>query len=343
MEVLISLIEDLDNIEMSGNVLDILESKELLNVSNCISRMKQKQRLEVSVDRESDFIASRFYSLKLETISDIEIPILKNILRSDSLLIDNEDSLIELILGLGPNYFELIGSIRFEYLSSSSIDLFFDQISFEDINADIWHQLHLRSRHLLVYERNSIPRNRFKDLIFRSADSDSPWSGLISCRCEECGGNVHEKGIVNITCSSTCYNQCWQIVNYDWKSYFYTNNSANSWIQFDFKDRSVSLSHYALKSDGNHGSHLLQWKLSGSNDGNDWTTVDERNTQELNGTYLTKMFCCRPTSSVSQSYRYIRLTQTGKNSTGEDYLLLANIEFFGSMVNSAMKGLMVQT
>jgi hypothetical protein len=216
-------------------------------------------------------------------------------------------------------------------------------MTFEAINSDIWHQLHLRSRHRLVYERNSIPLNRFKDLIFRSADSDSPWSGLICYLRERCGGNVHEKGIVDITCSSRDYHQCWEIVNYDWNSYFYTANSANSWIQFDFKDRSVSLSHYALKSDGQNCHHLLQWQLSGSNNGNEWTIVDERNTQELNGNYVTKMYHCSATSSVSQYYRYIRLTQTGKNSSGSDYLMLANIEFFGSMVNSAMNGLIFQS
>jgi hypothetical protein len=134
-------------------------------------------------------------------------------------------------------------------------------------------------------------------------------------------------------------------VKYDWNDYFYTHNSANSWIQFDFKDRSVSLTHYALKSDGHtYGSyHLLEWTISGSNDGKDWTILDEQNTQDLNGNYVTKMFCCGDSSSVSQFYRYIRLTQTGKNSSGHDHLMLANIEFFGSMVNSAMKGLMFQT
>jgi hypothetical protein len=172
--------------------------------------------------------------------------------------------------------------------------------------------------------------------VIRPGESDSPWSGLICCLREECGGNVHEKGIVDITCSSTERNQCWQIVNYDWNSWFLTNNSANDWVQFDFKDRSVSLSHYALKSDGHSiHHHLLQWKLSGSNDGNKWTIIDERNIQELNGNYVTKMYHCGDTSSISHYYRYIRLTQTGKNSYGYDYLLLANIEFFGSMINSA--------
>jgi hypothetical protein len=100
-------------------------------------------------------------------------------------VIENEDSLFEIVVGLDRDYIELIGSIRFEYLSSSSIDLFFDRIKIEDIDSVIWHQLYLRSRHRLVYEPNSIPWNRFNDWTFRPGKSDSPWSGLICYLCEK--------------------------------------------------------------------------------------------------------------------------------------------------------------
>jgi hypothetical protein len=163
---------------------------------------------------------------------------------------------------------------------------------------------------------------------------ESAWSGLISHLTELSGGNVHAKGLVAIGCSSNGHNECWDVVNYDWNSYWCTRNSPNEWIQFDFKDRRVSLSHYALKSDGN-GHHLLQWALQGSVDGNSWTDLDRRNTQELNGDYVTKIFPCeqRESSSTPHFYRYIRLMQTGKDSQGRDYLELANFECFGWMVN----------
>jgi hypothetical protein len=166
----------------------------------------------------------------------------------------------------------------------------------------------------------------------RSADSGL--SGLISHLTDLCGGNVHAKDFVTISCSSTSYNQCWDVVNYDGDHYWFTNSSPNSWIQFDFKDRFVSLSHYSLKSDGNSGSHLVQWTLQGSMDGNSWTDLDRRNTQELNGNYLTKLFQCDPPESSSPPpfYRYVRLIQTGKYSFGCDYLLLGNFECFGCMV-----------
>jgi hypothetical protein len=123
-------------------------------------------------------------------------------------------------------------------------------------------------------------------------------------------------------------------VNYAQEDYWSTQSTPNSWIQFDFKDRVVSLTHYALKSDG-HSYHLLQWTLSGSMDGETWTILDRQNTQDLNGIYKTKIFPCGESSSQGEFSRYIRLSHTGKDSTGNYYLMLAKIEFFGSLANAA--------
>jgi hypothetical protein len=327
------LIEDLGNSEISEIILEFTENDESLNVSNCISRLKKRLKHCVGIARECDFIASHFSEFELEVIQSLEFNILKDILQSNSLRILNEDWLLQFIFGIGSSYSELIGSIRFEYLSCSSIDLFFEHTNIEDVTDEIWHQLWIRSRHQPVYDMKIFPTNRFTSFVNRSPDS--PWSsGLIYHLCQMFGGNIHEKGIIEITCSSTGYNKCWQIVNYDWNNYFHTNNSPNNWIQFDFKDRVVSLTDYALKSDGNLGCHLVEWQVAGSMDCNEWTILDHQKTQDLNGKYRTKIFHLNDSSSSSPFYRYIRLTQTGKNSSNGDYLCLSNIEFFGWMTTS---------
>jgi hypothetical protein len=140
-----SLIEDLENCEMSEMILDFIESGESLNVSNCISRLKRRLKHCVVSDRECDFVSSHFSEIDLESIRSLDVEILKDILRSDSLRILNEDSLLLFILNLGSSYSELIGFVRFEYLNPSSIDLFFEHTAFEDLTLDIWHQLWNRS------------------------------------------------------------------------------------------------------------------------------------------------------------------------------------------------------
>jgi hypothetical protein len=132
---------------------------------------------------------------------------------------------------------------------------------------------------------------------------------------------------VNITSSSDCVNKCYQVADQEWNSFWYTNCVARSWIQFDFKESSVCLTDYRLKSDGHGSHHLVQWEIEGSEDGNGWERIDARNTQDLNGNFITKTFKC--SSPGNRFYRYIRLIQTEKNSSGGDNLMLCNIEFFG--------------
>jgi hypothetical protein len=122
------------------------------------------------------------------------------------------------------------------------------------------------------------------------------------------------------------------ILNYEWDDYFYANNSPNSWIQFEFKDQVVSLTDDGLTSAEYKRFRLFEWPLAGSMDSNEWIILDHQKTQILNGKYITKIFQCNDSSFSSQFYRYIRLSQTGKNSSGFDHLLLSNIEFFGQMM-----------
>jgi hypothetical protein len=105
-----------------------------------------------------------------------------------------------------------------------------------------------RMRRQIIYDREDFLNPRFTGYVTRHPDS--PWSGLISYIRELCFGNVHEKGVIEITSSSNGHNHCWDVVNYDWNDYWFTNCSANSWIQFDFKEWIVSVTHYSLKSKG---------------------------------------------------------------------------------------------
>jgi hypothetical protein len=145
---------------------------------------------------------------------------------------------------------------------------------------------------------------------------------------------VRRQGIVSITASSTEENQCHQVVDYGWDSYWYSHDQPNSWIQFDFKDRRISVTNYTIKSDGQGGYHLVEWSIEGSNDGNTWIPVDARHTEDLCGDFVVKSYACESRKSAPQFFRFIRLIQTGKNSSNSDYLLLGNLEFFGDVMES---------
>jgi hypothetical protein len=230
------------------------------------------------------------------------------------------------LISLGSDFASLLGFVRFEHASPEWIDAFVSAISYSSLDLRLWSSVCRRLRHRIVLDSEERPIHRYGDIV-RTFDPSSPWSGVLSFLTSECGGNVHERGVVNITHSSDCYNKCHQITDHGWNSYWYTNNYLRSWTQFDFKDSSICLTDYALKSDGFSSHHLLQWEIEGSEDGNGWERIDARNTQDLNGNYIKKTFKC--SSPGTHFYRYIRLIQTGKNSSGNDHLMLCNIEFFG--------------
>jgi hypothetical protein len=338
VDLFLGLIDNLGNAELSNSILDFIDKSEELTISNCISRIKRRLRLGIGIENESCFIGSHISDIGIEELRGIESSVMSDILRSASLRVPSEDWLLNLIFELGRLHLQLLGDLQFEYLSPSGIDTFFERISISELDDGIWQQLWNRSRHRIVYDPGEIvwSIDRYSDFVKRTPES--PWSGLIAHLTDLCGGNVHEYGVVTISCSSTRRNQCHHVVNYSWTDYWYALGSPNSWIQFDFKDRVVSMTHYSLKSDGYGGYHLVEWVVQGSMDGDSWTDLDRRKTQDLNNNFVTKIYSCDTSFSEAHFYRYIRLLQTGKDSSGYDYLMLANFECFGSMANISSIG-----
>jgi hypothetical protein len=137
------LINNLGNGELSEQVMEFVENRAELSVSNCVSRLEERLRLrlKISTDRESAFIASHISELKSDELCGIDIGIMSDIMRVESLQIPSEDWLLVFVFELGPKYFGLVGEICFEYLSSSSIDLLSERISFDQMDDRIWRQI----------------------------------------------------------------------------------------------------------------------------------------------------------------------------------------------------------
>jgi hypothetical protein len=301
-----------------------------LTVSNCIDRYHQKNELGFSSGSELSFIAGHFFEFAIDSLQSLSFYEITELLEREDLCVESEDWLMDFLIDRGSDYLSLLGYVRLEFLKRESIDRLFEAVSSESVDSRLWSAIWRRCRHQLVYGSDEVPKTRFREV---TPTAESPSCGLIHHLTDICGGNVHERGVVEISCSSTGYNQCWQVVDYNWTNFWYGRNSANSWIQFDFKNREVSINRYALKPHKGSVNWPVQWTLAGSRDGTAWESIDSRNTQELVQASDTKTFDCSDQSNDPRFYRYIRLTQTGKNSSGDHYLLLTNVEFFGSLID----------
>ena len=165
-------------------------------------------------------------------------------------------------------------------------------------------------------------------------DSSKPLSGVIEYLTRVCGGNVHEKGFVEVTASSVYHGsyEPQNAVELGTKSFFISNgDKPGQWICYDFKGRRVAPTSYSIRThDGNRFPR--SWVLEVSNTGSEgsWTVVDTReNNGDLNAKHVTRNFAVK--ARQLGSFHFVRLHQTGKNAGGYDYLYLNSLELFGTL------------
>ena len=165
-------------------------------------------------------------------------------------------------------------------------------------------------------------------------DKTMPLTGIIAHLTNECGGNVHDKGVMEVTVSGFGHMQ-WcpkNVVDLQSETYFFSTNAPNSWLCYDFKEKRVSPTSYSITSYpfGPGMRHLRSWVLEVSNDKRDWQVADRReNNSDLNDMKVTHNFSI--TKKLSGSFRFIRVRLTGHNHKNNDILSMSSLEVFGKL------------
>jgi hypothetical protein len=180
--------------------------------------------------------------------------------------------------------------------------------------------------------------------------------GIIAHLTRECGGNVHDHHVVDITSGS--FEKETRGANphsgaYDNHPNCAAKNAAdletgslfasayrpkkediphtrNNWICCDFKERRIVATHYTIRTYeyGPGHSHLKSWLVETSADGENWREVArEENNEQLNGIYFTATFAV----AGGGECRFIRLVNIGRNHFGDDQLNISAWEIFGSL------------
>jgi hypothetical protein len=183
--------------------------------------------------------------------------------------------------------------------------------------------------------------------------------GIIAHLTRECGGNVHDRHVVDVTCGS--FEKETEGANphsgaYDndpkcpaknaadletdfffWSAYRKNEedipHTRNNWICYDFRERRIAPTHYTIRTNNGDGdpaySHLKSWLVETSVDGENWREVDrEENNNQLNGPLFTATFAV----AGGGECRFIRLVNIGRNHFGNDCLCISAWEIFGSLI-----------
>lgn len=109
------------------------------------------------------------------------------------------------------------------------------------------------------------------------------------------------------------------------------NASANTNFTIDFKKALIMPTKYTLRhTDARDSECLRNWKLEGSKDGVTWVLLSEhKDDQKLNGKSSTGSWDIN--DKTKEFYKFIKLEQTGNNSSNSTYMNLAGMEFYGSV------------
>jgi len=156
------------------------------------------------------------------------------------------------------------------------------------------------------------------------------FSGIFDGLSKKLGRNLADSSDVDVTASSYSNTSIPKNVMKNDSSRWSSNNLPNSWIQFDFKQRKVSITSYSMNDD----YKVKSWKVEGSIDGSTFEIIDNKVdtthfqniTRNFNDPSAQKNFPVQPNNKY---YRYIRITSTSKNWNNNDYFLLYRVELFG--------------
>jgi hypothetical protein len=215
------------------------------------------------------------------------------------LQIKSENDLYEFIktqMARDFQYSALFEFVHFEYLSVGSIGDFGDLISnsFNIVTVGIWKAV---SPRLLM----STPRLK----VFPR--DDDLFDGVFSYLIKECGGNIHDQGIVKFSASSKNNSgyMIQSVVDFNTSIGCY---GTNSWMCFNFQRSRIISSHYSIRSRTDcYCDYPRLWVIEGSDDGETWSEMDSRrNIEELRGLRQEKCYMIPDPQKV----RMIRIRQT---------------------------------
>jgi hypothetical protein len=99
--------------------------------------------------------------------------------------------------------------------------------------------------------------------------------------------------------------------------------------------RRLIVNHYALRHGWDEGLCCLRdWELQGSNNGAEWTTLrrhDNDETMEQKAFFVAHW----AVEGVTTAYHHFRVRSHGPDSGGQNYLMCAGIELYGTLTEDS--------
>jgi hypothetical protein len=164
-EKFLRIADTVRNPQLVDSIFGFLQEICPVALDNAIPRLKWSRQFSdrIPIDPVVEFIASHFHQFRPEDLGKIDVDHLEMIVSNESLCISSEDSLLDFLCHLGPEYHMLLNYLRCDYLTMTSLGRSFklvdESVLRHDFFAQLWRRLEnspgirpaqMRPRHLDV-------------------------------------------------------------------------------------------------------------------------------------------------------------------------------------------------
>lgn len=297
-------------------------------------------RYHVDCSMYIQYIKDHFSEIMTNTdLYHLPLPILEEILNSDSICSDNEDNIAYFIQHVierrGKEANSLLDSI---HLNEVSKDTIIDLCATQGIDSKELIEKSKREEEKPRPSRNYRLNTTQMDTLIKTgkhidiqfpADEKVP-TGIINYILKQ-GGKVR----VVVSSTHDKYFDSQNLLKLDnFHNIWYSKNTPDQFALIDFSPYMICPNKYYIRtSGGNKGSgHLCNWTLTASNDMNKWDLLDRKlDNEDLNGGYKSASYNC----DCQEYYRYIRIQQVGYNLRNDFSMTLSCIELYGQLLKAA--------
>jgi hypothetical protein len=331
----IRIARQLGNTELVAQLAALRPLPSELTTSNILEELRFFELLEESPPVEYlRFAAANFYRLTDVLCRELK-PQTVDLILSESVVLKSEDALFDFLKGeIGEHWFDLLRHVQLSCLSEAKYEEFMALLDPSTLTPGIWARI--RS-----IRRDPRARSGTHSYELCVPYGGQPFDGIFAHLNRVAGGNCAERGLVWAVESNKRGGELSVLfADSDWSgnNYWCHNNVRNGWFKVDFRDRRVSVKHYAIHNSATHGNeyHFLKtWTLEGCDldamADSEWTVIDSRrNDENLHRLNAQAVFECN--GDTSHAFRYIRLVQRGASHDNSSYsFLISQFEIFGAV------------
>lgn len=311
-----------------------------ITIDNVFELIEDHQNNEIyfekQLEKEIDFLSENFYQIKENNkhkLLKLSEEILESILSNPKLRLKTEIQLLEIInylYSMNDKYTNLYKYVYFFNVDLKTFDEFISQFDINCLTLDIWHSFASIIRDNCLKSKNrQIIANRYgkpKEFVYGTDLSNGVFNFLKMC------SNLKDE--VDVTCSSKSQfiKDPFVVLNYDnAKSYFCSDDIANSWICFEFKNYLFQPEKYCIKSSNfsRDSYHPKSWVIEGSNDKISWIIIDDvHSCKSLNKPNEFREFTI---TKCNKKFKFLRMRLTDVNWNYSNHLAIRFIDFFGKL------------